>query len=105
MMNIFPSVLTVAYRRALATPQYDTEVLSLWLMIKPLLRKAGFVRTKRIGRRRARSITATLEDSFHDVEMDDDEKLAAKARRDGDGDGNDHHDNIPHRSRRQEARR
>jgi hypothetical protein len=69
MMNLFPSVLSVAYRRAMNTPQYDTEVLSLWLMVKPLLRRFGMLRTRRIGKKRARSITASLEGSLADAEM------------------------------------
>jgi hypothetical protein len=70
MMQLFPSVLTVAYKRALATPQYDTQVLSLWLMIKPILRRVGAIRDES-SKINKRAFSKSVQDSFTDLEMND----------------------------------
>lgn len=56
MMNILPAILTVAFKKAMNSPHYDPEVLSLWVMMKPVLRMLGVVRQRRArGRKRSGS--------------------------------------------------
>jgi hypothetical protein len=43
MFNVFPSVLDVAYDKAMRTPHYDTDALSLWLILKPILRRVKVI--------------------------------------------------------------
>ncbi|CUG09277.1 cation channel protein, putative [Bodo saltans] len=55
MFNIFPSVLSVSYKKAAKTPYYDVDVLSSWLLLKRyVLVPLGIVSGKKKQRRESR---------------------------------------------------
>lgn len=69
MFNVFPSVLSVSYKKANRTPYYDVDVISLWLLVKRyLLVPLGVVKSRSASERRGSTASsASRDDTISDT--------------------------------------